>query len=99
MLSAIILLSSLLIPPDFETNQTLHFLYSFDEIIFSKLPPVFPTLNSPFTIAQTVDGPIIFLFFSLLYAIIFLICDSGIHSAIIIIFFIFSISIDFKVAP
>jgi hypothetical protein len=73
VLSQIILLSSLLIPQDFETNHTIHFLYNFEEIILSRLQPVFQTLNSQETIAQTVDGQIIFFFFSLFRAIIFLV--------------------------
>lgn len=59
VVSAIILRSSLLIPPDFETKPTLPFWYSFDCTMFSKLPPVFPTRNSPALMAHTVAGPII----------------------------------------
>jgi hypothetical protein len=63
----------LLIHHDFETNQTTHFLYNFEETILSRLQPVFQTLNSHETSAQTVEGQMIFFFFSLFNAIIFLV--------------------------
>jgi hypothetical protein len=86
VLSAITLLNSLLIQPDFETNQTDQLLYNLVFIILFKSQPVFQALKIPALIAQTVAGQIIFIFLSLFRAIISLVSLSGIHSAIIIIF-------------
>jgi hypothetical protein len=86
VLSAITLLSSLLIPPDFETNQTDQVLYNFESIIFSKAPPVFPARKTQASIAPTVAGQIIFRLYCLFNEIISLVSLSGIPSAMMIIF-------------
>jgi hypothetical protein len=86
VLSAITLLSSLLIQPDFETNQTDQVLYSFESIIFSNAPPVFPARKTPASIAQTVAGQIILRLYCLFNEIISLVSLSGTPSAMMIIF-------------
>lgn len=96
--SAITLRSSLLIPHDLDTKPTLPEVKSFESTIFSKLPPVFPALKIPADIAPTVAGHTILRFKVLFFSMISRVCLSGIHSAIMIIFLKYQLSIPSRVA-